>query len=80
MKNKKEINAGIIIIENEVLYGRNKDIFFTEFKSIRYVEIDPLKISGSKEYNEAFFKQLDAIENNILDGQSFNETINERKY
>ena len=49
--------------------------FFTEFKSIRYVEIDPLKIIGSKEYNEAFFKQLDIIENNILDGQTFDETI-----
>ena len=57
------------------LYEKNKNVFFTEFKSIRYVEIDPLKISGSKEYNEAFFKQLDAIENNILDGQSFDETI-----
>ena len=57
------------------LYEKNKNVFFTEFKSIRYVEIDPLKISGSKEYNEAFFKQLDTIENNILDGQSFDETI-----
>ena len=26
-----------------------------------------------KEYNEAFFKQLDTIENNILDGQSLND-------
>ena len=41
------------------LYERNKNIFFTEFKSIRYVEINPEKISGSKEYNEPFFKQLD---------------------
>ena len=55
------------------LYERNKDIFFTEFKSIRYAEITPEKISGNKEYNETFFKQLDAIENNVLDGQSFNE-------
>ena len=57
------------------LYEKNKNVFFTEFKSIRYVEIDPFKISGSKEYDEAFFKQLDAIENNILDGQSFDEAI-----
>ena len=57
------------------LYERNKNIFFTEFKSIRYAEIDPLKISGSKEYNETFFKKLDEIENNTLDGQSFDESI-----
>ena len=57
------------------LYERNKNVFFTEFKSIRYAEIDPLKISGSKEYDKSFFKQLDLIENNILDGQTFDETI-----
>ncbi len=56
------------------LYERNKNVFFTEFKNIRYAEIIPEKISGSKEYNEIFFKQLDTIENNVLDGQSFDET------
>ncbi len=57
------------------LYERNKDIFFTELKSIRYAEIKPELIGGSKDYDENFFKQLDIIENNILDGQSFDETI-----
>ncbi len=56
------------------LYERNKNVFFTELKSIRYSEIKPELISGSKEYNENFFKQLDIIENNVLDGQSFEET------
>jgi len=57
------------------LYERNKNIFFIELKSIRYSEIKPELISSSKEYNENFFKQLDVIENNILDGQSFEETV-----
>ena len=56
------------------LYEKNKEVFFTEFKNIRYAEITPEKIIGDKEYNEAFFKQLDIIENNVLDGQSFDET------
>ena len=56
------------------LYERNKNIFLTERKSIRYSEIKPELISGSKEYDENFFKQLDVIENNVLDGQSFEET------
>ncbi len=56
------------------LYERNKNVFFTELKSIRYSEIRPELISGSEEYNENFFKQLDIIENNVLDGQSFEET------
>ena len=57
------------------LYEKNKDIFFTEFKSFRYAEIEPEKIIGEKDYNEPFFKQLDKIENNILDGQSFDDTV-----
>ena len=56
------------------LYERNKNMFITELKSIRYAEIKPELISGSKEYNENFFKQLDVVENNVLDGQSFEET------
>ncbi len=56
------------------LYERNKNIFVFEVKSIRYAEIKPELISGSKEYNENFFKLLDIIENNILDGQSFEDT------
>ena len=34
-------------------------------------------ISGSKDYDENFFKQLDIIENKVLDGQSFDETTKE---
>ena len=51
-------------------------IFFTEFKTIRYAEITPQKITGNNKYDESFFKQLDIIENNVLDGQSFEETVN----
>jgi len=56
------------------LYERNKNIFFIEFKSIQYAEIKPDLISGNSEYDEAFFKQLDIIENQVLDGKSFEET------
>ena len=55
------------------LYERNKNIFFTEFKSIRYAEISPEKISGTNQYEKNFFKQLDILENNILDGQTFDD-------
>ena len=43
------------------LYERNKNIFFTELKSIRYAEIKPELIGASKDYDENFFKQLDII-------------------
>jgi peptidyl-prolyl cis-trans isomerase D len=56
------------------LYEKNKNLFFIESKSIQYAAIKPSLISGNADYNEAFFKQLDVIENQILDGQSFEET------
>ncbi len=57
--------------DKKELYERNKDVFFKEFRTIKYAEISPDKVTGMKEYNESFFKELDIIENNLLDGQSF---------
>ena len=59
--------------EIKKVFEENKDSFTKELKSIQYAEITPQIISGNKEYNDIFFKQLDVLENNILDGQSFNE-------
>ena len=60
------------------LYERNKKIFVNEFKSIRYAEITPQKIMGNNEYDENFFKQLDIIENNVLDGLPFDEVVKDK--
>jgi len=56
------------------LYERNKNIFFIDFKSIQYAAIKPNFISGNANYDESFFKKLDVIENQVLDGQSFEDT------
>ena len=61
--------------EIKKVYQENKDSFIKEFKSIRYAEITPQIISGSNEYTDSFFKKLDILENEILDGLSFNEAI-----
>ncbi len=53
------------------LYDKNKISFAEEFKSIQYAEITPQSISGGNEYDKNFFKQLDILENKVLDGQSF---------
>ncbi len=65
--------------ENEIeeLYEKNKDFFMEKIKSVRYAEISPQVISGNENYDESFFKQLDVLENNILDGQSFNAASEE---
>jgi len=59
------------------LYNKSKDLFIEEFKSIQYAEITPQIISGKAEYSEVFFKQLDILENKVLDGQSFEEAAKE---
>ena len=59
------------------LYDKNKNIFIEEFKSVQYAEINPQIISGNTEYDKAFFKQLDTLENKVLDGQSFEEASKE---
>ena len=55
------------------LFERNKNVFFTEFKTLKYAQINPEKISGSKEYDENYFKKLDIIENEVIDGLSIEE-------
>ena len=60
------------------LYDKNKDLFIEEFKSIQFAELTTQVISGSDEYDEAFFKQLDILENKVLDGQTFEETSREK--
>ena len=59
--------------EIQEIYNKNKNSFINEFKSIQYSKITPQLLSGSKEFDENFFKQLDTLENNILDGQSYDE-------
>ena len=59
------------------IYERNKKLFAEEYKSIQYAEITPQTLIGNSEYNEAFFKQLDIIENKVLDGMTFDETVKE---
>ncbi len=61
--------------EIEKVYNENKKAFIKEFKSLKFAEINPLTLTGGKDYDENFFKKLDDLENKILDGQSFNEAI-----
>ena len=63
--------------EIKELYDKSKNLFIEEFKSIQYAKITPQIISGNNEYDKVFFKQLDILENKILDGQSFEKVSKE---
>ena len=56
------------------VYEKNKNIFVEELKTFKVAKITP-QIIGGNEFNEVFFKKLDEIENNILDGQSFKDAV-----
>ena len=75
--NKYHSNKKLSQKKIEELYEKNKNLFVEIFKSIQYAEISPEVIAGKKEYDENFFKILDSIENNILDGQSFEDASKE---
>ena len=75
--NKYHLNKKATEKEIEELYEKNKSFFKEEIKDIQYAEITPQSISGNNNYDESFFKQLDILENNILDGQSFESASNE---
>ena len=65
-------------IKNEEVkktYENNKNIFAQEFKKISYTELLPIKLTGQKKYNEAYFGKIDEVENAILDGSKMADFI-----
>ena len=65
--------------EKEILetYESNKNLFTQNFKKISYVELAPNSLVGQEEYNEAYFKKIDEIENAILDGGKISKFVKE---
>jgi len=61
--------------EIQKIYKSNKSYFTQDFKKINYVELLPINLTGQKEYNEAYFKKIDEIENSILDGNKMNNFV-----
>lgn len=68
-----------IVKENDLkqLYEANKNLFVEDFKTIDFTELNPNNLTGANEYSEGFFKIIDKIENNILDGFELSEIINQ---
>ena len=68
-----------IVSEEEIAktYESNKKLFTQDFKKINYVELLPNNLTGQKKYNESYFKKLDEIENDVLDGVEMNNFVKE---
>ena len=74
-----DLYSKYLIPEEEVkkTYESNKNLFMQDFKKINYVELLPNNLTGQKEYNEAYFKKIDEIENGVLDGIKMKDFVEE---
>tara|TARA_Y100000591_G_C21820379_1_gene693289 strand:- start:179 stop:1630 length:1452 start_codon:yes stop_codon:yes gene_type:complete len=65
--------------EIEKFYNDNKDLFKEKFISFKYLELTPENLTRNKDYNEIFYQKLDQLENDLLDGRSFDDITTENK-
>ena len=61
--------------EIKKIYDKNKDWFVEIYKSLSYAELKPDLLIGNNEYNENFFKKIDKIESDILDGINIKKIV-----
>ena len=79
--NLSNIYSKKVISEQEIekFYNENKELFKEKFISFKYMELTPEIITKNKNYNELFYEKIDQLENQILDGKSFDEITFENK-
>ena len=55
----------------KIFYEKNKDLFKERFISLKYLEFKPEILTKKKDYDEEYYEKLDQLENDILDGKTF---------
>ena len=67
------------ITNNEIksYFEKNKDNYIDIYKSIKILEINPIKLIGKNEFNDAFFEKLDDIHDSIIGGKKLDSIISE---
>ena len=77
--NEKVLKKDVSKTSIENFYQENKNIFTEKVKNFIFTEIKPETLTGQNEYNELYFKTLDKIENEILDGRNLNDIAQDYK-
>ena len=54
----------------------NKETYSTIYKSIKFVELNPINLIGKDEFNDLFFSKIDKIDDLIVEGESLNNIAN----
>ena len=79
--NLSNIYSKKIISEKEIekFYNENKELFKEKFISFKYMKLTPEILTKNKNYSEIFYQKIDQLENQILDGKTFDEITLENK-
>ena len=79
--NLNDIYDKKIISKDEIkdYYEKSKDLFKEKFFKFNYVKLTPKILTEKNDFDEDFFKRLDSIENEILDGKTFEVITNDFK-
>ena len=70
---KKKINFS----ENQIksYFENNKNKYKETYKSIKLIELNPKKLIGGEEFNDAYFKKIDEIDYMIIEGKNLENII-----
>ena len=70
---KKKIN----ITNNQIksYFENNKNKYIETYKSVKLVELNPKKLTGSSEFSTLFFEKIDEIDNITMQGKSLDYII-----
>ena len=63
--------------ENQIKshFENNKDDYKEIYKSVKFLELNPKKLTGNDEFNDLFFKKIDEIDDLAIQGNNINYII-----
>ena len=75
--NLSKIYSKKIIEEKDIqkFYEENKNLFKEKFVSFKYLELKPEILIKRKDFDEEYYEKLDQLENDVLDGKTFQTII-----
>ena len=56
-------------------FENNKNKYIETYKSVKLLELNPKKLTGSDEFNNLFFERIDEIDDIIIQGKNFDYII-----
>jgi len=75
----KLINKKINFSEDEIVdyFEKNKKNYIYTYKTLNFIEINPLNLTGENEFGDLFFERIDKIDDYIVEGKDLNFILKE---